>query len=335
MPMAIPPQMELVHLNTFPGLSSLPDSITELGYKKDSEQAKLAPAIMPNYVFDPENVRPVYGHLSHSTPHGLLLTGMPGSGKSSVINQLCAYLRRPVFRISGHSTLETEDTLGTKEIVDGDTVTMAGPLVQAAQMPYAVFLFEEVDRAPSSVSVSLNPVLDGYDVVNTLESGRHIKPQPGFRVMFTANTNGLGDTTGDFNTANVLDTSFLDRVWCWETRYPTPEMEFEILRQAVDPSIPDQQLHQSIAFANDIRYLYDGKDNMASSEAQSLGVSGAIHTFVSTRTLLSFWEILSMFRNVDNPIHYALKMAITGKCEPQCAEAIEQICNAQFAGGIG
>lgn len=326
------PQMEDIHLNQLPGLSSLPDSVTEKGYPKDSEAAKFAPAIMPGYVFDPENVRPVYGHLSHNTPHGLLLTGKPGSGKSSVINQLHAYLRRPVFYISGHATLETEDLYGTKEIVDGDTITMDGPLIRAAQMPFSTFVFEEVDRAPSSVSVSLNPVLDGYDIVNTLESGRHIKPQPGFRVMFTANTNGLGDTTGDFNTANVLDTSFLDRVWCWETRYPSPEMEFDILRQSVDPNIPDKQLHQSIVFANDVRYLYDGMDNQASSEAQSLSVSGSIHTFISTRTLLSFWEILSLFRNVDNPIHYALKMSITAKCEPECAQAIEQICNAQFAG---
>lgn len=322
-------KMVNIPLNTLPGLEALPDDVTLPGY---SETNNYIPDKDPNYIFRLDDVRVLFGHLTSDTRNGLLFTGPKGCGKSSVFHQLHAYLNRPLFYINGHASLEFEDLLGTKEIVDGDTITMDGPLVQAAQMPYATFLFEEVDRARSSVSVSMNPILDGYDIVHTLDSGRKIKPAAGFNCWFTSNTNGQGDLSGDYNSANVMDTSFLDRNWCYEGWYPSPEDEFKILRQSVDPEIADEQLHQSVAFANDVRYLYTRRDAEASSTAQQLGVGETIHATVSTRALVMIWEIMSIFPMVDNPIAHALKLAVTSKCTPECAEAIQRLAEASFAG---
>lgn len=321
--------MEAFPLNQLPGLESIPDGITIPGYKKANDYV---PKKDPNYIFRLDDVRIITGHLTSQYPAGMLFVGPKGSGKSSAIHQLHAYTNRPLLYISGHSSLEYEDMLATKEIVDGDTIALDGPLLQAAQMPYSTFLFEEVDRARSCVSVALNPVLDGYDIVNTLDNGRRVRPAEGFRVMATANTNGQGDISGDYNSAVAMDTSFLDRVLCHEVWYPSPEEEFSILRKAVDPQIGDDEIRKSITFANDVRYLYTNRDKEASPAAQALSVGGAIHMTVSTRSLAYLWEQMSIYPNVSSPIIHALKLVVTNKCTPECAQAIEQLALAQFAG---
>lgn len=319
-----------IALNTLPGLEDLPNEVTVPGYIEDHDWI---PRKDPNYVFRKDDVRVILGHLCSDSPNGLLLVGPKGSGKSSLVHQIHAWVNRPLLHFTGSRSSEFEDLLGTKEIVDGDTLTMDGPLVQAASMPFCTFLYEEVDRSPSAVSVSLNPLLDGYDLVHTLDSGRRIRPAEGFRFMATANTNGQGDMTGDYNTANVMDTSFLDRNWCHSVWYPTPEEEFRILRAAVYSEIGDDQLHRSIRLANDVRYLYTGRDNEVSSSGQQLGVSGTIHTTFSTRSLIMLWHVLSLFPNVDSPIIHALKLVCTNKCTPECAEAIEKLAEAHFGDG--
>lgn len=316
-----------IALNTLPGLEQLPDEVTVPGY---IENHPWIPPKDPNYVFRKDDVRVMLGHLCSDSPEGLLLVGPRGSGKSSVVHQMHAWIRRPLLHFTGGRSTEFEDLLGTKEIVDGDTLTMDGPLVQAASTPYCTFLYEEVDRSPSSVSVSLNPLLDGYDLVHTLDSGRRIRPAEGFRFMATANTNGMGDMSGDYNSANVMDTSFLDRNWCHSVWYPTPDDEFRILRTAVDPDIGDDPIHRSIRLANDVRYLYTGRDNEASDSGQALGIGGTIHTTLSTRSLIMLWRVMALFPSVDQPIIHALKLVVTNKCTPECAEAIHRLAEAHF-----
>jgi cobaltochelatase CobS len=318
-----------IPLNTLPGLDSIPDGVTVPGYPKAND---FVPKKDPNYIFRVDDARVLLGHLTSDDPAGMLFVGPRGSGKSSVIHQFHAYTNRPLFFMSGHSSMEFEDAIATREIVDGDTITLNGPLLQAAEMPHSTFLLEEVDRARTTVSVGLNPILDGYDIVNTLDSGRRIKPAEGVRMMFTANTNGQGDVTGDYNSAVVMDTSFLDRVLCHNVWYPSPDEEFHILRQAVGSQIGDDEIRKSITFANDVRYLFTNSEAEASSEAQSLGVGGAIHTTVSTRALIRLWAQMAIYPNVASPIIHALRLVVTNKCTPECAEAIEALAEAQFAG---
>jgi len=116
---SIPDFLEVKRLNELPGLSALPDEATALGYKKANDYV---PRRDPDYIFRVDDVRVVYGHLNADTPEGLMLSGPRGSGKSSVIHQLHAYLNRPLFYVTGHHSLEFEDLLGTKEIVDGEGV---------------------------------------------------------------------------------------------------------------------------------------------------------------------------------------------------------------------
>jgi len=317
-----------IPLNTLPGLEALPPEASFAGY---ADPSPYVPVKNPDYVFRLDDVRVMIGFLVSDSTDGLLLHGEHGSGKSSVIHQLHAYLNRPLFYISGHRSLEFEDLLGQKEIIEGDTITLDGPLLQAANLPHSTFLFEEVDRAPSQVSVALNPILDGYPIVNALDSGTRVVPAEGFKVMFTGNTSGMGDLTGSYNSAVVMDKSFLDRVLAHEVWYPDPEQEFAILRKGVDANVGDDLLRRSIMFANDVRYIYAERSGDASDLAKNLSVDDTISDTISTRALIRIWKTMLTFPSVDRPIIYALRLAVTSKCAPECAEAIEKIAEAHFA----
>lgn len=321
-------------INKLPGLESLPDEITIPGL---SEPNDFVPKKDPNCVFPIETFRILAGFFASERPGGLLIRGPSGSGKSYLTRQFHAYTNRPMFYGTGYKTLEYEDLMATKEIVDGDTVAISGPLLQAVEMAsagMATFLFEEIDRAPSATSVALNPVLDGYPIINTLDGGRRIEQSPGFKIVATANTAGYGDVTGEFNSAVVMDESVLRRFWCHVHWYVDPDMEFQVLRRAVDPQYEDENLRKSIAFANDVRYLHAGRDNEASASAQGDAGRDAIHTTISTDTLLQFWHVMEIFSGVPNPIEHALKLVLTNKCTPECAEVIHRLADAQFAGDI-
>lgn len=318
-----------IQLNTLPGLESLPDSVTVLG---NPEPVPFSPPRDPDYVFSVDVIRPILGWMLYDSPDMLLLFGERGAGKSSTLRQFHAYLNLPLFAETGHLNLEFVDLLGLKEIVDGDTITIDGPLVQAWRAG-ATFLFEEIDRAPAATSVALNPLLDGYPLVNLLNGGEVIPRISGARIAATANTNGSGDTRGDYNTANILDQSLMDRSQAVRVEYPLPAQEFALLKKKLGDAIPDDMLHQSIAFANDIRYLHAGRTDRLSGRVQSSMVP-TMETTLSTRSLVRLWNLVVLYASVEKPLFYALEIAVTNKVSDVCAEAIKKIAEAHFVGGV-
>jgi len=321
-------------LNKLPGLSSLPDDITLPGLAEPNDYV---PARDRNCVFPLDTVRVLAGFFTKQRPGGLLVTGPTGSGKSYLTRQFHAWLNRPMFYATGYEESELDDLYGSREIFDGDTITIPGPLMQAVEMAVqgmATFLYEEIDRAKTGTSVGLNPILDGHPIVSPLEGGRRINQPPGFKIIATSNTAGYGDVTGDYNSAKVMDSSVLRRFWCYQHWYVDPDTEFNILRQAVDSQYEDENLRKSIAVANDVRYLHAGRDHEASQSAQADQGRNAIHTTISTDTLLEFWHVMEIFSGVPNPIEHALRLVVTNKCTPECAETIHRLADAQFAGDV-
>jgi len=317
-----------IKLNTLPGLEILPDAVTVPG---NPHPVPFSPPIDPHHVFSVDVVRPILGWMLYDSPDMLLLFGDRGSGKSSTLRQFHAHLHLPLFSVSGHRRLEWEDLLGVKEIVDGDTITMDGPLIQAWRVG-ATFLFEEIDRAPEETSIGLNPILDGYPLINVLNGGEIIPRMAGARCAATANTNGSGDVRGEYNTAHILDQSLMDRIQAVRVDYPTPEQELALLKRKLGDAIPDTLLQQSIAMANDIRYLHSGRTDRLSDRVQA-SMAPTMETTLSTRSLLRLWNLVILYAGVEKPLFYALDIAVTNKCSEVCAEAIRKIAEAHFAAG--
>lgn len=179
------------------------------------------PSVDDTYIFRPQVLISVLYALV--TGENLWLSGHTGTGKSTLVEQVCARLGWPMARINLDSEITRLDLMGRDVITqtNGQTVTHfeEGILPRALQRPM-VLLLDECDFGRPDVMYCLQRVNEGTGVTLTEDGGRHIKPHPLFRVMATANTLGQGDDTGLYQGARIQSAAFLDRFTVWATVDP-------------------------------------------------------------------------------------------------------------------
>ncbi len=157
----------------------------------------------------------------------IFLTGLSGIGKTTDVEQVCALLRRELFRVNITCETDEDDLLGGFRLVSGNMEFQYGPVIQA-MMRGAVLLLDEIDLASNKI-MCLQPVLEGKGVF-LKKISKFIEPKPGFTIIATANTKGQGSETGKFIGTNVLNEAFLDRFSATiEQEYPDERVEVNIL----------------------------------------------------------------------------------------------------------
>jgi MoxR-like ATPase len=157
----------------------------------------------------------------------VFITGLPGNGKTTMVEQICANLKREFFRVNITALTDEEDLIGGFRLVNGDMVWQDGPVILAMKRG-GVLLLDEVDQGTPKI-MCLQAALEGKPVfikkINTW-----VKPEKGFTIICTANTKGQGDPEGRFAGAQVLNGAMLDRLaFTFEQAYPTPAQERKIL----------------------------------------------------------------------------------------------------------
>ena len=157
----------------------------------------------------------------------LFITGLPGNGKTTMVEQICATLKREFFRVNITALTDEEDLIGGFRLVNGDMVWQDGPVILAMKRG-GVLLLDEIDQGTPKI-MCLQAALEGKPVfikkINTW-----VKPERGFTIVCTANTKGQGDPEGRFAGAQVLNGAMLDRLaFTFEQAYPTPAQERKIL----------------------------------------------------------------------------------------------------------
>jgi MoxR-like ATPase len=157
----------------------------------------------------------------------VFITGLPGNGKTTMVEQICANLKREFFRVNITALTDEEDLIGGFRLVNGDMVWQDGPVILAMKRG-GVLLLDEVDQGTPKI-MCLQAALEGKPVfikkINTW-----VKPEKGFTIVCTANTKGQGDPEGRFAGAQVLNGAMLDRLaFTFEQAYPTPAQERKIL----------------------------------------------------------------------------------------------------------
>jgi hypothetical protein len=162
----------------------------------------------------------------------VFITGLPGNGKTCMVEQICARHKREYFRVNITAMTDEEDLIGGFRLVEGETVWQDGPVVHAMRRG-GVLLLDEVDQGTPKM-MCLQPVLEGKPIfikkINTW-----VEPAKGFTVLSTANTKGQGDMDGRFAGAQVLNGAFLDRMsFTFEQGYPTVATEKKILKKNMD-----------------------------------------------------------------------------------------------------
>ena len=208
------------------------------------------------------------------------VTGLSGNGKTFMIEQVCAKLKKECIRVNLTIETDEDDLLGGFRLVNGETVFHKGPVVDAMERG-AVLLLDEIDLASNKI-LCLQPVLEGKGVY-LKKINQWVKPAKGFNVLATANTKGKGSETGAFVGTQILNEAFLERFAITiEQDYATPSNEKKILlgHMAEFDKIDDEFATKLTFWADAIRKTY---------------MDGGIDEIISTRRLVHIVKAYSIF----------------------------------------
>ncbi len=254
------------------------------------------PDLDETYVFDPDTTLAILAGFAHN--RRVMVQGYHGTGKSTHIEQVAARLKWPCIRINLDAHISRIDLVGRDAIVlrDGLQVTefREGLLPWALQHPVAL-VFDEYDAGRPDVMFVIQRVLEQAGKLTLLDQNRVIRPNPWFRLFATANTVGLGDTSGLYHGTQAINQGQMDR-WNIVTtlNYLPQETEREIVGAKTD--LDPKLVADMIRVADLTRQGF---------------INGDISTVMSPRTVISWAENTKIF----NDPGFAFRLTFLNKCD--------------------
>ena len=162
-----------------------------------SQTSEHVPDLDEAYRFDRDTTLAILAGFAFN--RRVMIQGYHGTGKSTHVEQVASRLNWPCIRVNLDSHISRIDLVGKDAIVlrDNKQVTefREGLLPWALQHPVAL-CFDEYDAGRPDVMFVIQRVLEVEGKLTLLDQNRVIRPHSGFRLFSTANTVGLGDTTG-------------------------------------------------------------------------------------------------------------------------------------------
>jgi cobaltochelatase CobS len=262
-----------------------------------SQTSDHVPAIDPTYQFDHDTTLAILAGFAFN--RRVMIQGYHGTGKSTHIEQVAARLNWPCLRINLDSHISRIDLIGKDAIVlkDGQQVTefREGILPWALQHPCAL-VFDEYDAGRPDVMFVIQRVLEVEGRLTLLDQNRVIHPHPAFRLFATANTVGLGDTTGLYHGTQQINQGQMDRWNIVATlNYLAHGQETAIVmaKLGIDPKdAPARRRVESMVALADL--------------TRAGFIAGDISTVMSPRTVITWAE---------NDLNFAFRLTFLNKCD--------------------
>ena len=293
---------------TFPtSLTSVIDSEKVFGFKTNmkivgfKEKTKFVPEIDVSYLFDEVTTKAILAGFCYN--RRVMIQGYHGTGKSTHIEQVAARLNWPCVRVNLDSHISRLDLVGKDAIVlkDGKQITefREGVLPWALQNPVAI-VFDEYDAGRADVMFVIQRVLEVSGKLTLLDNNRVINPHQNFRLFATANTVGLGDTTGLYHGTQQINQGQMDRWSIVSTlNYLPANAEEEIVASKV-PNFKTIEGKETI------------KSMVSIAELTRNGfISGDLSTVMSPRTVITWAENTNIVEDID----LAFKLTFFNKCD--------------------
>ena len=287
-----------------------------------AERSDRVPEIDPDYLFDHATTMAILSGFANDWR--VLVTGFHGTGKSTHIEQVAARLNWPCLRINLDSHVSRIDLIGKDAIVlkDGKQVTefQDGILPWAYQRNVAL-VFDEYDAGRPDVMFVIQRVLEASGQLTLLDQSRVLRPHPAFRFFATANTVGLGDTTGLYHGTQQINQAQMDR-WSVTTilNYLPEDREVAIvLAKAKHLQTPEGEILVSrmVQLANLTRAAFR---------------NGDLATVMSPRTVITWTENLKFFKDPA----LSFQLVFVNKCDPMerslIAELYQRVFGEELAG---
>jgi len=266
-----------------------------------SDPGEYVPVVDESYRFDPETSLAILAGFAYN--RRVLIQGYHGTGKSTHIEQVASRLNWACIRINLDSHISRIDLIGKDAIVvrDGKQVTefREGMLPWALQSPTAL-VFDEYDAGRPDVMFVIQRVLEVDGKMTLLDQNRIIHPHPAFRLFATANTIGLGDTSGLYHGTQQINQGQMDRWNIVATlNYLSHDEEVKIVRSKLN-SYNSGEGAEAISAMVDVAAL-----------TRSGFVNGDISTVMSPRTVIMWAENAEIF----NDVAFGFRTTFLNKCD--------------------
>lgn len=266
-----------------------------------STRTEHVPEIDEAYLFDKETTLAILAGFAFN--RRVIIQGYHGTGKSTHIEQVAARLNWPCIRINLDSHISRIDLIGKDAIVlkEGKQVTefREGILPWALQHPCAL-VFDEYDAGRPDVMFVIQRVLEVEGKLTLLDQNRVIRPHPSFRLFATANTVGLGDTTGLYHGTQQINQAQMDR---WNI-----VATLNYLPHAQETGI----VLAKLGTENDPKMKKQVEAMVALADLTRAGfIAGDISTVMSPRTVITWAENAKIFGDVG----FAFRLTFLNKCD--------------------
>jgi hypothetical protein len=172
-----------------------------------------APALVSDYIFNPEHLHQSLIALDDPLPDNVWLAGERGTGKSEFVTQVAARLKRRLYRINFDEALERADFIGGNSIESGSVVWKAGIVTQAIRHPGAIVLLDEIGFARAQSLAALHALCERspHRAITISETGERIGVASHVAFFCADNSNGHGDSSGNFAGVREQNSAFIDR----------------------------------------------------------------------------------------------------------------------------
>jgi cobaltochelatase CobS len=290
---------------------------TDMKVKGFAEATDRVPAIDPTYKFDPDTTLAILAGFAYN--RRVMIQGYHGTGKSTHIEQVAARLNWPCVRVNLDSHISRIDLIGKDAIKlrDGKQVTEfhEGILPWALRNAVAI-VFDEYDAGRADVMFVIQRVLETDGKLTLLDQNEIITPHPSFRLFATANTVGLGDTTGLYHGTQQINQAQMDRWSLVATlNYLSHDAEAAIVL-AKSPHYNTEKgrktINQMVTVADLTRTAF---------------MNGDLSTVMSPRTVLNWAQNAEIFRNVG----YAFRLTFLNKCDELERQTVAEFYQRCFA----
>jgi len=266
-----------------------------------SQTSEHVPDHDPDYLFDHDTTIAILAGFAHN--RRVMIQGYHGTGKSTHVEQVASRLNWPCVRVNLDSHISRIDLVGKDAIVlrDGQQVTefKEGILPWALQNPIAL-CFDEYDAGRPDVMFVIQRILEREGKLTLLDQSKVIRPHKFFRLFSTANTVGLGDTTGLYHGTQQINQGQMDR-WSLVTtlNYLPHDDEVAIILSKVK----SYNTNEGTDIMNAMVQLAD--------MTRTGFISGDISTVMSPRTVITWAENSEIFGDHG----FAFRVTFLNKCD--------------------
>ncbi len=289
---------------------------SDMKVKGFAEPTDRVPDIDSTYRFDRDTTIAILAAFTYN--RRLIIQGYHGTGKSSHIEQVAARLNWPTVRVNLDSHISRIDLIGKDAIKlrDGMQVTefQEGILPWALRNPTAI-VFDEYDAGRADVMFVIQRVLEHDGKLTLLDQNEVITPHKYFRLFATANTVGLGDTTGLYHGVQQINQAQMDRWSMVSTlNYLSHDAETAIVLSKSPHYNTDKgrkNISQMVTVADHTRTAF---------------MAGDLSTVMSPRTVISWAQNAEIFRDIG----YAFRVTFLNKCDELEREIVAEFYQRCF-----